>query len=412
MILSLIKVRQELKAPLLLDPVFELNKKLKRFSGVIQPGQMVAIAVGSRGIQKGAELVSALVQWVKTESGKPVIVPAMGSHGASTSDGQKHVLAELGITEKKMGCPVCSDIAAVKIGECSGVRVYTDRFALKADHLILINRIKPHTSFHGRFESGLCKMLAIGLGKRQGAQELHQFGPGRLGELIPKVAGFLLKKLPVLFGVGILENYQERIAHLEVLSGDEFLTREPRLIKRAYQLLPRLPFSELDVLVVDELGKDKSGTGMDTNVIGRLDLRTLPELKEPRIKRIVVLNLSPKSAGSAYGIGLADITTKRVVEQMDMNAMRENALASTFVERARIPLWFDSDREAIECAIKTAWSANPKNLRLCWIKSTLEIEEFWITQNLLKNSRVNLKILSRPRIPEFDQSGNFIRDWR
>lgn len=408
MIPPFIKVRQELKAPELKNPIAELRKKLRRFSGIIQPGERVVIAVGSRGIRGGAELVATIVEWVKGQKGQPLAVPAMGSHGASTSEGQKRVLAELGITEEKICCPIFSEIEAKKIGKIAGVNVYTDQFALKADHLILINRIKPHTSFHGRFESGLCKMLAIGLGKRKGAEEIHKFGPGALPELIPKVAGFLLKKLPVLFGVGILENYQERIAFLEVLSSDEFLTREPILMEKAYQLLPRLPFSELEVLIVDELGKDKSGTGMDTNVIGRLDLRTLPELKEPRIKRIVVLSLSKKSARSAYGIGLADITTRRVVEQMDLKAMRENALASTFVERARIPLWFESDREAIESAIKTCWCADLKQLRICRIKSTLELEEFWITPNLLKQARVKLYPLSRARTLGFDQKGNLI----
>ncbi len=406
MIPRLIKVRQELPAPELKFVAAELLLKLNRFADRIKPGQKVAIAVGSRGICGIDSLVKTVSDWVKAEQGKPLIIPAMGSHGASTSEGQKKVLAELGISEKTIGCPVCSEIDGIQIGDLAGTKIFTDRFALKADHLILLNRIKPHTSFHGRYESGLCKMLAIGLGKRKGAAEIHQYGPGRLAALIPQVAQYLVRKLPVLLGVAVLENYRDQIAGLEVLAGKEFLSKEPPLLKRAWKLLPRLPFPELEVLVVDEIGKDKSGTGLDTNVIGRMDLRGLPEPLQPRIRRIVVLGLSRKTAGSAYGIGLADITTKRVVEAMDLNAMRENALASTFLERARIPVWFNSDREAISAAIQTSWRRSPTELRLCRIKSTLELDQFWITENLLKPSRAKLKILSRPRKLKFDSAGN------
>jgi hypothetical protein len=251
-------------------------------------------------------------------------------------------------------------------------------------------------------------MLAVGLGKRKGAEEVHRSGPARLGELIPAVGGFLLKKLPVLFGVALLENYREELAGLELIPGHEILKREPVLLKRAYQLLPRLPFPEIDVLIVDQVGKDKSGTGMDTNVIGRLDLRGMKDPAGPRIQRIVALGLSPKTAGSAYGIGLADITTRRVIDKMDYDSVRENALASTFVERARMPLWFDSDREAVEAAVKTCWRPDLKQLRLCRIQSTLELEEFWITGNLLRSANSPLKVLSRNSRLGFDAKG-FIR---
>ena len=406
MIPDLVKVRQEISAPEVPDPISKLHMGLSKFSGKIRPGQKVAVAIGSRGISNPGEIVKAVVDWVKAERGKPFIVPAMGSHGASTSAGQKKVLAELGICEERMGCKVLSEIDAQKIGETPGLNIFTDRFALKADQIILINRIKPHTSFHGEYESGLCKMLAIGLGKRKGAEEIHKRGPEYLAMRIPKAAEYLLKKLPVLLGVAILENYRERIAEIEVIAGRDFLKREPALLKKAYQLFPRLPFDELEVLVVDQIGKDKSGTGMDTNVIGRLDLRGLPETGRPRIRRIVVLGLSPKTAGSAYGIGLADITTRKVVRKMDWNAMRENALASTFVERVRVPVWFDSDCEAIEAAIKTSWCPEISKLRLCRIKSTLELEEFWITRNLLQKSHAPLKVIQKNASLKFDRHGN------
>jgi hypothetical protein len=406
MIPPMLKVRQEIPAPELKNPVAVLQKNLKRFEGAVKPGQRVAIATGSRGVNHINELVKVLTDWVKSQGAKPFIVPAMGSHGASTSEGQKQVLAKLGVSEAFLKCPVLSEIDAQRIGGVKGVSVFTDRHALKADHLILINRIKPHTSFHSRHESGLTKMLAIGLGKRKGAEEIHKFGPGRLGELIPAAAGFLLKKLPVLFGVALLENYLENLAGLELIAGRDFLRREPVLLNKAYKLLPRLPFAELEVLVIDRIGKDKSGTGMDTNVIGRLDLRGMQEPARPRIQRVVALDLSAKTAGSAYGIGLADITTKRVIDKMDYDSARENALASTFVERARVPLWFKSDREAIEAAIKTSWQPDLKLVRICRIKSTLELDEFWITGNLLLCSKSPLKIIQKKTILGFDARGN------
>jgi len=408
MIPALIKVRQELACPTLKDPISELKKQLLPFSRKIKPGDKVAIAVGSRGIAKIDELVKVVVEWVKAQGGEPMIIPAMGSHGASTSLGQKQVLAGLGISETRTGCKIFSEIKAKKIGEIEGINVWTDRFALKADHLILINRIKPHTSFHGKYESGLCKMLALGLGKREGASELHKFGPGRLAELIPQVAEYLLQKIPVLLGVAVLENYKEEMAQLEILSGKEFFKKEPKLLIEAKKLLPGLPFSEFEVLIIDQIGKDKSGTGMDTNVIGRLGLFGIPEPEEPKIHRIVVLDLSPKTKGSAYGIGLADITTKRVIDKLDYESMKENALASTFMERARIPLWFESDKEAIICAIKTSWSADLSRIRMVRIKSTLELEEFWITENLLKESKVTLRIISKKKGLKFDKTGNLL----
>lgn len=405
---ALLKVRQEISAPEIPDPISSLRKKMERFRGIIQSGEKVAIACGSRGISRPGSIIKAVVDWVKSEKGRPFIVPAMGSHGAATSEGQKRVLAALGISESTIGCPVRSQIQAQKIGALQGVGVFTDRFALKADHLILVNRIKPHTSFHGRYESGLCKMLAVGLGKRRGAEEMHKAGPARLAELIPKVAGFVLQKLPLLFGVALLENHRERIALLEVLAPGEFLKREPELLEKSWKLLPRLPFQELEVLVVDELGKDKSGTGMDTNVIGRLDLRGMPEPSAPTIRRIVVLGISKPSQGSAYGLGLADITTREVVDQLDYEAMRQNALASGFPERARIPLFFNSDREAIAAAIHTCWCPEPDSLRFCRIKSTLELEEFWCTENLLAQSKIPLQIISRKSRLRFNSQGKLI----
>jgi len=409
MIPALLKVRQEIEAPELHDPLAKLREEMGRFRGRIRSGEKVAIACGSRGISHPGVIIKAVVDWVNSEKGRPFIVPAMGSHGASTSLGQKKVLAGLGISESAMGCPVRSEIQAQKVGEVHGVSVYADRFALKADHLILVNRVKPHTSFHGRYESGLCKMLAIGLGKRQGAEQIHKAGPGRLAELIPRVAGFVLQKIPVLFGVALLENYRERIAVLEVLGRRDFLKREPALLKKSWKLLPRIPFTELELLIVDELGKDKSGTGMDTNVIGRLDLRGLPDPKTPRIRRIVALDLSAKAGGSAYGMGLADITTKKVIAKMDYSAMRENALASSFPERARTPLWFSSDREAIAAAINTCWCPDPARLRVCRIKSTLELEELWVTENLLTQSQTPLQLISRKARLRFDSEGNLIK---
>ena len=408
MIPPLCKVRQKIPAPELKDPSEELESRLKTLPLKLLSGKNIIIALPSRGICQMDKLTQVLVRWLKEKGANPAIVPAMGSHGASTSGGQKKVLQDLGISEENLSCPIKSEIEPKLVGELGEVKIYFDQFASQADGIILLNRIKPHTSFSGKYQSGLCKLLAVGLGKKQGAKEIHKYGPEKLSHLIPEVAGYLLKKFPVLFGVAVIENYRGRIARIEVLESREILEKEPELLAQAKELMPRLPFKELEVLVVDEIGKDISGTALDTNVIGRLDLRGVEEPDFPRVRRIVVLNLS-KNSGGGYGIGLADITTKKVVEKLDLSAIRENALASGFVERARIPLWFDTDQQAIESAIQTCWCPNISQIRLARIKNTLQLEEFWATENLIPLAQVELEVLSPAQPLAFDPSGNLVR---
>jgi hypothetical protein len=287
-----------------------------------------------------------------------------------------------------------------------------DKHALSADGIVVINRVKPHTSFHGPYESGLAKMLAVGLGKQEGASAVHALGPKALREIVPGIAEFILKRVKVLFGVALIENGLDRLARIEVIPGDGILNQEPELLKESYRLMPRLPFREIDVLIVDRLGKSKSGTGLDTNVIGRMGLRGEPEPDDPLIHRIVVLDLAASSSASAYGIGLADITTKRVLDKMDPGAMRENALASTFVERARVPLWFHTDTEAIHAAIRTSWCPDMSELRLARIRDTLSLEEIIITRPLYEQACEDLEIISdseasgRIESLSFDDEGN------
>lgn len=403
----LVKIRQRIPSFKVTDFEQELLEKLNSKAGPkIQPSMKIAIAVGSRGIARLAEIVKIVSNWLLNKGAKPFIVPAMGSHGQATAQGQKLVLERLGISEKEILIPIRSSMMTVRLGEVQGIPVYFDKTALNAQGIILINRIKPHTSFSARYESGLVKMLAIGLGNKDGAEQMHRLGPSFLAKALPKVGEYIIKKLPLVFGIAILENYKEELARIEVLTKEEIMSKEPTLLKQAYKLMPTIPFSEFEVLIVDELGKEKSGTGMDTNVIGRMGLWGEKELKKPRIKRIVVLNLYGKGPTSGYGLGLADITTKKVIKKIDIKAMRENALTSTFIERARIPLWFESDKDAILASLKTSWIDKPEDIRVVHIKNTLELEELEVTKNLVSKAEAPLEIISKPSQLKFDKNGN------
>ncbi len=416
----LLRVRQKLEGGEIPDVAAELKVLLDSspVTAGIKSGMRVALTAGSRGIDRIDEVLKEVVTWLRDAGAEPFIVPAMGSHAGATAGGQTALLKEFGISEEKVGAPIHSSMETEIIGTVQGIPVYLDKQALCADGIVVINRIKPHTSFHGPYESGLAKMLAVGLGKQKGASAVHALGPSALRKVVPGIAEFVLKRVRVFFGVALIENGRDRLARIEVIPGDGILDQEPELLKESYRLMPRLPFRGIDVLIVDQFGKSKSGTGLDTNVIGRMGLRGEPEPDDPFIHRIVVLDLAASSGasegseGSAYGIGLADITTKRVLDKMDLAAMRENALASTFVERARVPLWFDTDVQAIEAGIRTSWCPDVSRLRLARIHDTLSLEEIILTRPLYEQASGELEIIGDPEVsggPEllcFDDKGN------
>jgi hypothetical protein len=378
-----------------------------RLAEGVQPGFRIAITAGSRGIHNLVAITRTVVGVIKELGGHPFIVPSMGSHGGATDEGQKRLLADLGISEASMGCPVVSSMTVEEIGRTSkGIPVYLDRHAVHADGIIVINRIKPHTAFRGEIESGLCKMLAVGLGKHKGARQMHAAG---LGGTLVEAARVILARVPVLAGVAVLENSLDETAEVHVVAPEKFEETDRRLLERAWQTLPRIPFDPLDVLIVDEMGKNISGTGMDKNVIGigpRVGGKM--EMGAPAVSTIVVLGLTSETHGNANGVGLADITTRRLVDSIDYKATYTNVLTTRLWSAGRLPVIMETDRDAIDVALG---ETPPAQVRLVRIKNTLHLEELEISEALLPEARQGgLTVVSEPRPLEFDETGR-LRPW-
>jgi len=352
--------------------------------GKIKPGQTVAITGGSRGIAAIDVLVRALVGALKEIGARPFVINAMGSHGGATAKGQTEILESLGITEASVGCPVTVSMDVEIVGEMEeGFPVFCDRHAVGADHIIVMGRIKAHTAVTGPVQSGLCKMCAIGMGKVDGASRLHRFGPSRMGEMIPAVASFLASHAPIVAGIGIVENAYGEVARLELVHPEDFPAADARLLEEAARLKARLPVSELDLLVVEEMGKKYSGTGLDTNVIGRWRIAGEAEPLFPKIGRIVVLALEPSSHGNAQGVGLADLITERLFKEIDFPVTYKNTLTSTYLQRGMIPIIGGSDRETIEKALATLPLLTEEQTRIAWIKNTSQLEEIALSAGAL-----------------------------
>jgi len=409
--LNMVKIRQKFEAPVLKDIVGELSKEVakSKLKGRIKQGDKVAITAGSRGIAHITEIITTIVKEVKDLGGNPFIVPSMGSHGGATAEGQIDVLKSYGITESSMGAPIRSSMEVVKVGEIrEGVPVLMDKIAFNADAIIAVNRVKPHTSFRGTVESGLMKMLSIGLGKHAGACLVHSFGSRGLREMVPQAARIILKRANVVLGIAIIENAYDQTAKIVSVEPEDFEKVEPGLLEEARQLMPRLPFDEIDLLIVDEIGKNISGTGMDTNIIGRLMIKGEKEFEKPNIDKIIVLEVTPESHGNAIGIGLADITVKKLVNKIDYHATYTNVLTSGFLNRANIPLTFNTDKEAITTAIGTFIRSKPKELRVVRVKNTLALEKVYISESLLKEAekREDIEIIGELNEMLFDSGGN------
>lgn len=354
-----------------------------RLKSRIPAGGRVAITAGSRGIAGLGPMVRAAASAVRSLGFEPFVVAAMGSHGGGTAEGQRGLLAELGVTEQSAGCPVSTEMDTEVVGTSSlGLPIHFDRNALAADGIVLLNRVKPHTSFTGQFESGLLKMLTIGLGKRAGAAQVHKLGVPGLKRLLPEVGAYLLERTPVALGIAILENAAERTARVVGVEPEELLEVEPRLLDESRALLATLPFDQIDVLIVGEQGKNYSGTGLDPNVIGRLRAETLPDFPRPVITRIGVLDLSTETRGNGLGIGLADLTTERLVQSIDPVPGRVNSLTSNALQRVQVPLSFPTDRELIAACLDTCWRTERTEARMVLIPNTLELTTLWVTQPL------------------------------
>ncbi len=406
----MVKVRQRFERPKIEDVASELVKKLKDkgvFSA-IKPGQSVAIGVGSRGITNLPLMVKTLIDAIKGAGGEPFIVPAMGSHGGATAEGQKGVLERLGVTEEYVGVPIRSSMEVVEIGRTSkGLPVRIDKHALSADHIAIINRIKLHTTFRGKYESGLMKMITIGLGKQAGAEICHELGFEQMAENVVAIAKVALQKMNLLFAVGVIENAYHETAKIAVLEKDEIEKEEPKLLEEAKRLYPKIPFDSLDVLIVDEIGKDISGTGFDTNIVGRYTVPTMTG--GPSIKRVVVLDITDKSHGNGNGLGMADFTTVRAFKKFDFEETYPNPLTSTVPLGAKIPMVLESDRLAIQAAVKTSNLLDKAQIKMARIKNTLLLDEMEISENLTSQAEAMkpyVEVASGPYEFPFDDMGN------
>ena len=378
-------IRQRFAADRLVDVTATLRAELVRCP--LGPGQQIAIAVGSRGIANLPAIVCGVAEWVRSQGSEPFIVPAMGSHAGATAAGQQQLLEKFGITS----APIRATMDVVPLGG----NAFMDRLAYAADGVIVINRVKPHTSFHGQYESGLLKMLAVGLGKQAGAAAIHRLGVPGLREEMPVVARQVLATGKIRLGIALVENAYDETLVLEAIPAAMIPAREPALLDLARVSMPRLPVADVDVLVVDEIGKEFSGTGMDTNVIGRLRIAGEGEPASPRIKRIVVRDVRGESA---YGIGLADVTTRRLVDRANWQITLTNVETSGFVERGKIPVVLETDAEAV------AW-ALPEGPRVLRIPNTLRLE--W----LLVSESIRQEIAGRNTIEVLRPAPDFFAEW-
>jgi Lactate racemase N-terminal domain len=408
---KVVRIRQNFAAAALHDPAGTLHQALLQPGAManIRKGQQVAVAVGSRGIANLADLTRATIEAIQAAGAHPFIVPSMGSHGGATAAGQIEVLAHLGITEETIGAPIRSSMEVVQIGQLdNGLPVYVDRFAYHADAIVVINRVKPHTAFRGKVESGVMKMLAIGLGKQKGAEACHQLGFKYMAENIPLMARMMLKLLPVAFGVAIVENAYDQTCLVEVIQPDKIEEREQELQMQAKAQLPKILFNQVDVLVIDYIGKNISGDGMDPNVTGRYP--TPYAHGGPDVGKMVVLDLTPETKGNANGIGTADFTTQRLVDQIDLPVMYANGLTSTVCEPTKIATTLANDRLAIQAAVKTCNILDFSTCRLVRIRDTLHLGEIEISVHLLEEAlnHPDIEILTEPCELEFDENGSLL----
>jgi hypothetical protein len=408
---NMYRIRQRFEGPTVADIPAAVQAELARanVASIIKPGQTVALTAGSRGVANIATIMRAAADYLQTLGAKPFVIPAMGSHGGGTADGQLDVLRHYGITEDSMGVPLRATMEVVQIGETpDGIPVWLDKYASEADHIGVINRVKPHTDFSGAIESGLFKMMTIGLGKYQGAQHYHranvQYG---YEHVIRTVGRTVLQHARIAFGLGVIENGYDQTAIIRAVLAPQFEEAELELQALSKKLAARLPFDFIHLLIVEEMGKNISGAGMDTKVIGRIMNIIEQPPKHPRILRIYVRDLHDDSYGNATGVGLADFVSRRLVNKIDPTPTYINCLTGLSPESARIPITFDTDREAVEAALGTIGAVKSEEARIVRIKNTLLLEELDVSEALLPEvkPRDTLEILWGPKGLAFDHSG-------
>ncbi len=406
------RVRQRWETTCIENVAAEVRKQLDSLfrSHPPAPGKTVAITAGSRGIKNIDTITKAVVDFFKELGLKPFLVPAMGSHGGATAQGQSELLARYGITEEAVGCPIRSSMETAVLGNLGAdLPIHCDRYAAEADHVFLVNRIKPHTRFAGPIESGLSKMLMIGLGKEIGASLYHRvLSVDSFDETIRRVVSLIRGKTNLLGGLGIVENVLDQTAILRATPPDEIENTDGELLVLAREMMPRLPFEEIDLLFIDRIGKNISGTGMDSNVVGRKfdDHKAVPGDRQI-VHCIAVRGLTPETGGNANGIGMAEFCLGSVLKAMDVHETRINAIAANHVSAAMLPLDYDSEEEILEAARRTLGFENADEMKILRIRDTLHLEtllcseSLWCQANELA-SRGKLEILEEPLPGRFD----------
>ncbi len=408
----MVPVEMTFDRPVLADVARVLREKL-RSGGVlagIRPGMKVAVGAGSRGIANLPLVTRTLIEELKKAGAVPFLFPAMGSHGGATAEGQRGVLKNMGFTEDAMGVPIRATMEVVRVGTTpDGLPAYVDAIAAQADGIVVVNRIKPHTSFRGTIESGLSKMIVIGVGKQKGAETCHTLGYGRMEHNLIALCRATLASGRILFGVGLVENAYHETCRLEVLPAAEIPQREPALLVEARRLMPVVPISPLDVLIIDEIGKNISGAGFDPNVVGRYATADVPLTdRDPRITRIAVLDITAPSDGNATGLGNADFTTERVLRKFNLIETYCNLLTSTTIVGGKIPMVMRNDRQAVQAAIKTCLIGNPRQVRLMRIRNTLSLDRLLVSENLADEARrkPGMRVAGPAAEMTFDCDGN------
>ncbi len=412
--LRMVMIRQKWDQPNIDDVPAAVERQLGAAGalGRIRPGDEVAITAGSRGIAALPSVLRAVIALVRARGGRPFIFPAMGSHGGGTADGQRELLAGLGISEESMGCPVRATMEVVQLGETDeGVPVYLDAYAAQADGIIVVNRVKKHTNYDGPTESGLTKMAVIGMGKHAQAVAVHQHGNYGLREYIPKVARITFQKGKVLGGLALLENATGGLADIVGLPPDRIVDEEPPLLVRAKELSAKIPFRNLDLLIVEQIGKEFSGTGMDCYVIGRRRIIGEPEWPDtPEIRSLVALRLTDASHGNGLGVGLADFTTEELARRIDWEATKQNVMTSGNLERAKLPFVYPTDRQAVEAAAFRERAIPLSALRVACIRDTLHLRQLLVSAPLAAEARTrpDLEVTGEEGGLPFDSAGRWV----
>jgi len=398
-------VHQSVKNPPIADLKGELRAKIVEFGlkNLLKPNDVVAITAGSRGINKLNTILKTLVDYLKELNTSPFIIPAMGSHGGGTAEGQQQILTDYGITEDAIGCPIKASMEVVEIGESEfGTPVYLDRYASLADKIIVVNKINSHSEFIGEVESGLSKMCLLGLGKHKGAITYHQiidqYGWPRVSESLLKI---VLKKAPIICGVAVVQNINNQPSQLHIFHPDEFSTKEPELLKNYKDITEHLPFKELDLLIVDEMGKNIFGAGMDTSITGRKEGSSM------QVRWLFVRDLTEESHGNSQGVGLADFTTKRLVDKIDYNKMYTNALTARRTDSCKLPIFLQNDKEIMKAIFDMLTEEERSTFRMIWIKNTLKLEKIIVSEYFFDQieTRDNLNFIGDEEPIKFDENG-------